>query len=182
MKFTPTSLPGVVLVEPEVFTDNRGFFMETWRADRFRHHGIEANFVQDNHSRSLRGTMRGLHYQIEQPQGKLIRVIAGRAFDVAVDLRRSSKYFGCWTAAILSAENKRLIWIPAGFAHGCMTLSDFAEFEYRCTDYYASQHERTIQWNDPEIGIEWPESNSENLIISRKDEQGVPLAQAALYE
>lgn len=155
--------------------------METWRADRFRRHGIDKQFVQDNHSRSVKGTMRGLHYQIEQPQGKLIRVIAGSAFDVAVDLRRSSKSFGCWTSVILSAENKRLIWIPEGFAHGCMTLSDVAEFEYRCTDYYAAQHERTVQWNDPDIGIEWPALKSQELVISHKDKHGVPLSEAALY-
>ena len=148
MKFTPTTIPDVVIIEPDVHQDERGFFMETWQAARYAEGGINARFLQDNHSRSARNTVRGLHYQVNRPQGKLIRVIRGEAFDVAVDLRRSSPTFGQWISTMLSEENKRLIWIPAGFAHGCLILSEFADFEYRCTDYYSRDDERTIRWDD----------------------------------
>jgi dTDP-4-dehydrorhamnose 3,5-epimerase len=178
MRFTPTALPDVVLVEPVVFGDERGSFMETWRADLFAAAGIDASFVQDNQSRSTRGVLRGLHYQIEQPQGKLVRVISGRVFDVAVDLRRSSPTFGRWAGLELDAAAPRLLWVPPGFAHGFYVLSDVAEFVYKCTDYYAPQHERIVRWDDPEIGIAWPLADGEPPELSAKDRAGRPFAAA----
>ncbi len=182
MRFQPTSIQGVVMVEPQVHGDERGFFMETWQAKHFAEAGINATFVQENHSRSIRGTLRGLHYQIQQPQGKLVRVIAGEVFDVAVDLRRCSNSFGQWVAATLSAENKRELWIPAGFAHGFLVLSDFAEFVYKCTDFYAPQYERSIRWDDPHIGISWPLGPDEEPLMSEKDRRGCWLEEAEVYE
>jgi len=157
VKVTPTSLPGVLLLEPEVFGDARGFFLESWNRRTFREAtGFEGDFVQDNHSRSGRGVLRGLHYQVRQVQGKLLRAVRGEIFDVAVDVRRSSPTFGRWTGVVLSEENGRQLWIPPGFAHGFLVLSESADVMYKATDYYAPQHERCIAWNDPGIGIAWP--------------------------
>ncbi len=181
MRFTPTAIPEVVLIEPEVHGDARGFFMETWHAERFRAAGIGAGFVQDNHSLSVRGTLRGLHYQLCHPQGKLVRVVRGAVFDVAVDLRRGSPHCGRWVGMELSAENKRQLWIPAGFAHGFYVLSPEAEFVYKCTDYYAPECERVLLWNDPELGIPWPLIAGRAPIVSPKDAAGLRLADAELF-
>ena len=156
MKFTETPLPGVILIEPRVFGDARGFFMETYRADLFQSHGIDETFVQDNHSRSARGVLRGLHYQEPYPQGKLVRCTRGELFDVAVDIRRGSPAFGKWYGITLSEENKSMLWIPAGFAHGFCALTDDAELVYKTTEIYRPEHDRAVLWNDPEIAIEWP--------------------------
>ena len=181
MKFIETSLPGVIRIVPTVHGDERGYFMETWQAERFRDAGIDADFVQDNFSESSKGTLRGLHYQIKQPQGKLVRVVSGEVFDVAVDLRRSSANFGEWVGEILSAANKHQLWVPPGFAHGFLVLSDTAAFEYKCTDYYAPEHERSICWDDPDIGIEWPLPGSEQPVLSGKDEVAPFLRDAETY-
>lgn len=156
MNVIETGLPGVLLIEPRVFGDERGFFMETWNQESFANAGLDITFVQDNHSRSSRGVLRGLHYQLKQTQGKLVRVAAGAVFDVAVDLRRSSPTFGNWVGYELSAANKRMLWVPAGFGHGFLTLEDGTDFLYKCTNFYAPQHERAVAWDDPEIGIGWP--------------------------
>jgi dTDP-4-dehydrorhamnose 3,5-epimerase len=156
VKRIETALPEVVLLEPKVFGDARGFFYESWNKKMLADVGLDLEFVQDNHSRSSRGVLRGLHYQIQQPQGKLVRAVVGEVFDVAVDMRRSSPNFGKWVGFVLSAENKRMAWIPPGFAHGFLVLSDFAEFLYKTTEYYAPAHERSLLWNDPTVGIEWP--------------------------
>ena len=169
MKFIETSLPGVIRIEPTVHRDDRGYFMETWQSGRFSDHGISADFVQDNFSQSTRGTLRGLHYQIEQAQGKLVRVVRGEVYDVAVDLRRSSSQYGQWVGEVLSAENKNQLWVPPGFGHGFLVLSETAEFEYKCTDYYAPEFERAIRWNDPDLGIEWPLGDGDNPVLSSKD-------------
>jgi len=182
MKFTPTSIPDVLLIEPEVHGDARGFFMETYRFDLFVATGISAQFVQDNHSGSRRGTLRGLHYQIRQAQGKLVRVIAGEVFDVVLDLRRSSPTFGRWEGVCLSAQNRLQLWIPPGFAHGFYVLSDWAEIVYKATDYYAPQWERTILWNDPAIGIAWPIPDGEAPTLSEKDSRGKRLSEAELFD
>ncbi|PLX84435.1 MAG: dTDP-4-dehydrorhamnose 3,5-epimerase [Desulfuromonas sp.] len=157
MNIIPTEIPEVLIVEPKVFGDDRGFFFESFNERAWREAtGLDSCFVQDNHSRSAKGVLRGLHYQIRQPQGKYMRVVAGEVFDVAVDVRRSSSTFGKWVGIHLSAENKRHLWVPEGFAHGFLVLSDFAEFLYKTTDYYAPEHERAILWNDPDLAIEWP--------------------------
>jgi dTDP-4-dehydrorhamnose 3,5-epimerase len=182
MQFLPTKIPEVILIEPKVFGDERGFFTETYRADRFFDAGIRVQFVQDNHSGSRRGTLRGLHYQIHQPQAKLVRVAAGEIFDVAVDLRRSSPTFGCWVSTILSAENHRQLFVPAGFAHGIYVISEWAELLYKTGDYYAPQWERTLLWDDPAIGIQWPLVDGNLPLLSPKDCQGLPLDQAETYE
>jgi dTDP-4-dehydrorhamnose 3,5-epimerase len=156
MEFQPTSLPEVILIKPRVFEDARGFFFESWRQDRFAAAGISAAFVQDNHSHSLRHTLRGMHYQIQQPQGKLVRVTRGEAFDVAIDIRRGSPRFGEWVGVHLTEANRHLLWVPAGFAHGYLALSERVDFLYKCTDLYAPQHERAIRWDDPQVGIRWP--------------------------
>lgn len=182
MQFIPTSIPEVILIEPQVFGDPRGFFTETYRADKFADAGIVANFVQDNYSGSRQGILRGLHYQIHQPQGKLVRVVAGVVFDVAVDIRRSSPTFGRWEATCLSAENKLQLWIPPGFAHGFYVLSEWAEVFYKATDYYAPQWERTLLWNDPVLGIEWPLIEGQPPLLSGKDLQGRPLKSAELFD
>jgi dTDP-4-dehydrorhamnose 3,5-epimerase len=179
MKFTPTELPEVVLLEPKVFGDERGFFFESYNRRTLAEAGIDGDFVQDNHSRSSRGVLRGLHYQIEHAQGKLVRVTAGEVFDVAVDLRRSSPRFGRWSAAVLSAENRRMLWIPPGFAHGFLVVSDAAEFLYKTTDYWYPQHERSLLWSDPALGIRWPLSGAPRL--ASKDAAGHTLAQADVY-
>lgn len=176
MKFVPTALPEVVLIEPQVHGDERGFFMETWHRERFARAGIHGDFVQDNHSRSVRGTLRGLHFQLERVQGKLARVTTGEVFDVAVDVRRSSPTFGRWVGARLSAANRLALWLPPGFAHGFLVLSDFADFLYRCTDYYDPASERAVLWNDPAIGIEWPLEPGAAPILSAKDAAARPLA------
>ena len=181
MKVTPTSLPDVLLIEPQVFGDERGFFFESFNERAFTEKtGIQARFVQDNHSRSARNVLRGLHYQIKQPQGKLVRVVAGEVFDVAVDLRRKSPTFGKWTGAILSAENKRLLWIPEGFAHGFLVLSESADFIYKTNTYYAPEHERCIAWNDPEIGIRWPLTGEP--VLAAKDIAGKRLQDAEVFQ
>jgi len=182
MEFVPTRLPDVMVIRPKVFEDARGFFMDTWHKQRFEQEGIDASFVQDSHSGSKAGTIRGLHYQIKKAQGKLIRVVKGEAFDVAVDIRRSSPDFGQWAGEVLSAENHKVIWIPPGFAHGFLVLSETAEFEYKCTDYYAPEHERTLQWDDPDIGIDWPLLEEEKPLLSDKDALGLPLKDAEVYD
>jgi dTDP-4-dehydrorhamnose 3,5-epimerase len=171
MKLVPTNIPEVMVLEPKVFGDDRGFFMESFNLRTFRElTGVTLDFVQDNHSRSARGVLRGLHYQVRQPQGKLVRVAAGRVFDVAVDLRRSSPTFGQWAGAELSAENHRQMWVPPGFGHGFLVLSDSADFLYKTTDYYAPQHERALAWNDEHIGIAWPTAElGAGPVLSAKD-------------
>jgi len=182
MKFIPTKFPDVILIEPRVFGDSRGFFMETYQAQLFAESGIQASFVQDNHSGSQQGILRGLHYQICQAQGKLVRVIAGSVYDVVVDLRRNSPTFGQWMGTELSAENKRQLWIPAGYAHGFYVTSTWAEFTYKVTDYYAPQYERSLLWNDPQLGIEWPLVDGQPPLLSTKDANGKPLSEAEVYE
>ncbi len=179
MNVIETSLPGVLILEPEVFGDERGFFFESYNKKALEKVGITAEFVQDNHSRSVRNVLRGLHYQIKQPQGKLVRVIQGEVFDVAVDIRRNSPNFGKWVGFNLSAESKRVAWIPPGFAHGFLVLSDVAEFLYKTTDYWAPEHERCIIWNDPDIAINWPLQGEPTL--SAKDKLGHALKSAELF-
>lgn len=168
MNIIETALPGVLLIEPKVFGDARGFFLESWNRKTFADAGMDHDFVQDNHSRSARGVLRGLHYQINQPQGKLVRVVSGAVFDVAVDVRKSSPHFGRWAGVELSAENQRMLWIPPGFAHGFVVLSESADFLYKTTTYYAPQWERGIRWDDPQIGVEWPLEGAPTL--SAKDQ------------
>lgn len=176
MQLIKTVLPDVYLIEPKVFTDERGCFFESWNRRMFESLGIEAEFVQDNQSRSVRKVLRGLHYQIERPQGKLVRVVVGEVFDVAVDIRKSSPTFGKWVGFTLSAANARMAWIPPGFAHGFLTLSESAEFLYKTTDYWYPEHERTILWNDPTLGIAWPQID--DPILSPKDQAGIVLSNA----
>jgi dTDP-4-dehydrorhamnose 3,5-epimerase len=177
MKFHNTPIKDVVLVEPQVFGDARGFFLETWQKDKFAAAGIEATFVQDNHSRSSRWTLRGLHFQSERTQGKLVRVTSGSVFDVVVDLRRSSSSFGKWWGVELSAENHRLLWVPRGLAHGILVTSDTADFLYKCTDLYSPSHEKTLAWNDPTLRIEWPLPVGLSPMLSAKDAQGLSFAE-----
>jgi dTDP-4-dehydrorhamnose 3,5-epimerase len=179
MHVTETAIPDVLMIEPKVFGDSRGFFFESWNARAFAAAGIDASFVQDNHSRSHRGVLRGLHYQIEHAQGKLVRVIEGEVFDVAVDLRRSSATFGRNIGVALSAANRRMLFIPPGFAHGFLVVSDTAEFLYKTTDYWYPEHERTLLWNDAALGIDWPQGVVPALAV--KDAAGVPLASADCY-
>lgn len=179
MKIIETVLPGVLIIEPKVFGDHRGFFLESFQVERYRQAGIDLPFVQDNHSRSQRGVLRGLHYQVQQAQGKLLRVTAGEVYDVAVDLRRSSPTFGRWVGIHLSAENKRQLWVPEGFAHGFLVLSEFAEFLYKTTDYYAPEHERCIRWDDPTLAIDWPLDGAPQL--SAKDQAGLSFADAPAF-
>ena len=182
MKVTRTRIPDVMLIEPRVFGDDRGFFFESFNQRAFEEAtGVATNFVQDNHSRSAHGVLRGLHYQIQQPQGKLVRVVAGEVFDVAVDLRRSSPTFGQWVGATLSAQNKAQFWVPAGFAHGFIVLSESAEFLYKTTDYYAPQYEQSIAWNDPFLNIEWPQL-AEAPKLSAKDAAGKAWADAVFFD
>jgi dTDP-4-dehydrorhamnose 3,5-epimerase len=181
LKIISTSLPDVLLIEPRVFQDERGFFLESYQKKQFKEAGIDADFVQDNHSKSCLGTLRGLHYQIRQPQGKLVRVIAGEVFDVAVDIRRHSPTFGQWVGDYLSAENKRMLWVPAGFAHGFYVTSPEAEVLYKASDYYAPEWERTILWSDPAIGIVWP-TRGEAPVLSAKDSVGKSIAEAEVFE
>jgi dTDP-4-dehydrorhamnose 3,5-epimerase len=180
MRFTRTAIPGVVVIEPAVHRDQRGFLKETWHAEKFRHAGLELRFVQDNHSGSVANTLRGLHYQIEHPQGKLVRVTRGEVFDVAVDLRRSSTTFGRWVGVTLSAENHLQLWVPPGFAHGYYVMGDGAEVVYKCTDVYSAEHERTLRWDDPAVGVSWPLVGGPPL-TSAKDAAGLPLAAAPTF-
>ena len=181
MQIIPTGIPEVLIIEPKVFGDERGFFFESFNERAFREAtGLDVDFVQDNHSRSARGVLRGLHYQVRQPQGKLVRVVRGSVFDVAVDLRRNSTTFGRWAGTELSEDNKRQMWVPAGFAHGFLVTSDSADFLYKTTDYYAPESERCIAWDDPAIGIVWPLAGSIPQ-LSAKDRQGVSLALAEVY-
>lgn len=180
MKVSDTALPGVKLIEPRVFGDDRGFFLESWNAAVFAEAGLDIDFVQDNHSRSSRHVLRGLHYQIDNPQGKLVRVTIGRVFDVAVDLRRSSAKFGRWVGVELSAENKAMLWVPPGFAHGFIVLSDTADFLYKCTTPYAPANERTIRWDDPDIGIDWQLDGAMPL-LSAKDAKASSLGDAEVF-
>ena len=179
MKLIATAIPDVLLLEPTVFADERGFLFESWNRRTLAGLGIDADFVQDNHSKSNRNVLRGLHYQIEQAQGKLVRVISGSVYDVAVDLRRSSPSFGQWVGCELSAGNRRMAWIPPGFAHGFCVTSDAAEFLYKTTDYWNPAHERTLLWNDPRLGIDWPLSAPP--ILAPKDAAGTPFAAAETY-
>jgi dTDP-4-dehydrorhamnose 3,5-epimerase len=180
LKAVPTAIPDVLVIEPAVFGDARGFFFESWNEKTFSALvGRDIHFVQDNHSASGRGVLRGLHYQVRQAQGKLVRVVAGEVFDVAVDLRRSSPTFGRWVGERLSAQNKRMMWVPEGFAHGFLVMSDSAEFLYKTTDFYAPADERTLLWNDPELGIEWP--LDAEPILKPKDAAGAPLERAETF-
>jgi dTDP-4-dehydrorhamnose 3,5-epimerase len=172
MKFVETPLKDVYLLEPKVFGDPRGFFLETWNIDTFREADFEIDFMQDNHSRSARGILRGLHFQTEHTQGKLVRVTSGEVFDVAVDLRRSSPTLGQWYGVSLSAENHRMLWVPPGFAHGFYVVSEYADFLYKCTDIYHPPSEKTLAWNDPTVGIEWPVPAGEEPQLSAKDVEG----------
>ena len=180
MKIIETSIPDVLLLEPSVHGDARGYFMETFRESWFHERRIDLNFVQDNQSRSLQGTLRGLHYQLKRPQGKLVRAVSGEVFDVAVDMREDSATFGRWVGDILSAKNKRQLWVPPGFAHGFYVVSQSAELYYKCTDYYYPEHEQNLKWNDPTVGIEWP-LLSDSPLLSVKDGAGLVLAEAPHY-
>jgi dTDP-4-dehydrorhamnose 3,5-epimerase len=180
MNIVETAIPGPVIVEPRVFGDDRGFFLESWNAKAFAAAGLDLSFVQDNHSRSAKGVLRGLHFQNPNPQGKLVRVTAGRAFDVAVDIRRASPHFGRWVGVELSAANKRMFWVPPGFAHGFLSLEDGTDFLYKCTALYEPASEASIQWDDPAIGIDWP---LEGIVpqLSGKDQAAKPLAETEVY-
>lgn len=182
MKVHTTGLDGLCLIEPTVFGDARGFFMETWNAARFLEAGIDASFVQDNHSRSARGILRGLHYQVQHPQGKLVRVVRGAVYDVAVDLRRTSATFGQWYGVELSEDNQRMLWVPPGFAHGFYVLSEVADFVYKCSDIYAPAYERSLRWDDPTLAIDWPIPEGETPTLSSKDAAGTAFVDAEVYE
>lgn len=182
MRAIPTSIPDVLIIEPKVFGDARGFFFESFNRKAFQAAtGVDANFVQDNHSRSVKGVLRGLHYQVRQPQGKLVRVVRGSAYDVAVDIRKSSPTFGKWVGVELSEDNQLQLWVPPGFAHGFLVTTDSADFLYKATDYYAPEHERCIAWDDPEVGIEWPLAGKQPS-LSAKDKVGVKLSDAEVFE
>ena len=178
MKVVPTAIPDVLIIEPQIFGDHRGFFMETWSRKKFEEASLDFDFVQDNHSSSVKGTLRGLHYQTVNTQGKLVRVTVGKVFDVAVDIRRSSPTFGKWVGEVLSADNRKMFWVPPGFAHGFLVLSDIAEFQYKCTDFYNPAHEKCIVWNDPQLNIAWPLENGLQPILSDKDKAGRTFAEA----
>jgi len=182
MRVIETEIPDVLVVEPKVCGDERGFFMETFRQSFFSDQSIDTYFVQDNHSASTQGVLRGLHYQIHQPQGKLVRVIQGEVYDVAVDLRKNSSTFGQHVAVILSENNKKMMWVPRGFAHGFYVLSETAEFIYKCDDYYCPEYERTLLWNDPELAIDWPLVLDKKPTISDKDQQGRPFIDAEYFD
>ncbi len=181
MKRIETTLKDALILEPKVFGDARGFFMESWNRRTFAQLGLDVDFVQDNHSRSRRGVLRGLHYQVKQAQGKLVRVTSGAVFDVAVDLRRSSPTFGQWAGVVLSAENQRMFWVPPGFAHGFLVLSESADFLYKATDYYAPEHERCIVWNDSELAIDWPLAGIGTPLLAAKDAAAGPFREAEVY-
>ncbi|MCC7194087.1 MAG: dTDP-4-dehydrorhamnose 3,5-epimerase [Gemmatimonadaceae bacterium] len=181
MEFVPTRLPEVLLIKPRVFRDDRGYFMETWHEQRFAGAGVDVRFVQDNHSHSIRNALRGLHYQIRHAQGKLVRVVQGAAYDVAVDLRRSSPRFGQWVGVELTAENHHMLWVPAGFGHGYLAMSDTVDFLYKCTDVYAPQFERAVRWDDAAIGIKWPLPPGTAPLLSAKDQAAPLLDSAEVY-
>ncbi len=181
MEFVPTQLPEVVLIKPRVFGDARGFFLETCHQQKFAAAGIDQHFVQDNHSHSTRHTLRGLHFQVEKPQGKLVRVSHGEVFDVAVDLRRSSPRFGHWVGVVLSDKNHHMLWVPPGFAHGYLTLSAEVDFLYKCTDFYAPQHERSVRWDDPHLAVRWPLGHGAEPLLSGKDAVAPLLSAAESY-
>jgi len=178
MQIITTAIPDVLVLEPRVFGDERGFFFESWNQREFARLGLPTNFVQDNHSKSARGILRGLHYQTQQVQGKLVRVVAGEVFDVAVDMRRDSPTLGRWAGALLSAGNRRMMWIPPGFAHGFYVTTESAEFVYKCTDFYAPEHEVSMRWDDPAIGIDWPLVDGQPPVLSAKDAAGLSFAEA----
>jgi len=180
MNIIECNIPGPLIIEPTVFGDDRGFFMESWNADAFAAAGLDLNFVQDNHSRSQKGVLRGMHFQNPQPQGKLVRVVRGAVFDAVVDLRRPSSTFGKWTGVFLSSENKRMFWVPDGFAHGFLTLEDNTDFLYKCTARYHPENESSLAWDDPSVGIEWPLDGIE-LKLSARDAAGVPLADVKCF-
>lgn len=182
MKFIPTAIPEVILIKPQIFSDERGFFLETYQLEKYSQSGIQAVFIQDNHSGSKFRILRGLHYQIQKPQGKLVRAIAGEIFDVAVDLRRSSPTFGHWVGTHLTSENKHQVWIPEGFAHGFYVLSDWAEVLYKTTNEYAPEWERTLLWNDPDIGIDWHLVDNQPPVLSEKDQMGLPFSHAEVFD
>ena len=182
MKFISTEIPGVIIVEPDVFGDHRGFFMESWHAEKFAEGGIDEQFVQDNHSRSNQGILRGLHYQIEQPQGKLVRVLSGEVFDVAVDLRRDSPTFGKWFGMTLNDIDKKMLWVSPGFAHGFYVVSEQADFFYKCTELYAPEHERAIRWDDPDLAIDWPIASGQEPVLAPKDAAAKSFKDAEVYE
>ena len=182
MKVSETAIPDVKIIEPNVYGDDRGYFLESWHQQKFAEAGIDETFVQDNHSYSQKGILRGLHYQLQQSQGKLVRVTQGEVFDVAVDLRESSHTFGRWVAEILSGENHKMLWVPPGFAHGFLVISSTAHFLYKCTDFYAPQYERCIIWNDPELNISWPLGEGENPLLSGKDAQGIGFSKAEYFQ
>ena len=179
MRLLPTSLPGAVIIEPRLYEDERGFFMETFQSRRFAGNGLPSAFVQTNHSQSSRNTLRGLHYQIEHPQGKLVRVVRGEIYDVIVDLRRDSPTFGRWVGIRLSESNRRQLYVPPGLAHGFCVTDDLADMIYECTDYYYPEHERTIVWNDPDLAIDWP---IKDPVLSEKDSNGLPFSEAPHFE
>ncbi|MEO9461774.1 MAG: dTDP-4-dehydrorhamnose 3,5-epimerase [Marinomonas sp.] len=180
MKIIECDIPGPLIIEPRVFGDDRGFFMESWNAAAFAEAGLDLNFVQDNHSRSQKGVLRGMHFQNPAPQGKLVRVVQGAVFDAVVDMRRSSEHFGKWTGVTLSAENKRMFWVPEGFAHGFLTLEDDTDFLYKCTSAYAPEHECSLAWDDPDVGIEWPLEGKEPA-LSGKDADGTPMSKVPAF-
>lgn len=182
MNIVQTPLSGVLIIEPKVFGDARGFFLESWNERAFAKAGLTMGFVQDNHSMSVQGTLRGLHYQLQHTQGKLVRVTAGEVFDVAVDLRRCSSTFGKWFGVALSADNKRMLWVPAGFAHGFYVVSPQAEFLYKCTDFYDPDSERTLAWDDPGVGVQWPLVPGAETLLSAKDRQGKALRDAEVFD
>lgn len=182
MRYTKTAIPEVVLLEPTIYGDHRGFFMETWQEQSFHENVANVSFVQDNHSKSTQGILRGLHYQTQNPQGKLVRVTSGSVFDVAVDMRKSSPTFGQWVGFELSEENHRILWVPPGFAHGFYVNSETAEFVYKCTNYYTPEHEHSLLWNDPEVGIEWPLINGETPSLSDKDSKGLTFQNAVCFK
>jgi dTDP-4-dehydrorhamnose 3,5-epimerase len=182
MKFEPTPLRDVYLLQPRVFGDQRGFFLESWNQETFRNAGFDMHFVQDNHSRSARGILRGMHYQTEHAQGKLVRVTSGEVFDAVVDLRRSSPTLGQWYGVTLSAENHRMLWVPPGFAHGFYVVSDFADFQYKCTELYHPQSEVSLAWDDPTVGIRWPLAEGESPLLSEKDAHGLAWADIPLFD
>lgn len=181
MKVTNTKISDVKIIEPQVFGDERGFFMETFRESWFRENVLDVTFVQDNHSKSSKGILRGLHFQTQQTQGKLVRITHGEVYDVAVDMRKESSTFGQWVGVLLNEENKRQLWVPAGFAHGFYVISDTAEFVYKCTDYYAPEFEQSVLWNDPELAIEWPLLANERVKLSAKDEAGLLFKNATYF-
>ena len=182
MQITPTAIPDVLLIEPRVFKDDRGFFLEAFQARKYAQAGVVGPMVQDNHSGSRRGVLRGLHYQIRCPQGKLVSVAAGAVFDVAVDVRRASPTFGQWVGVALSAENRKQLWVPAGFAHGFYVTSEWAEVTYKVTDYWSPEYERTLLWSDPAVGVRWPLVDAAPPLLSPKDAEGLPLARAEVFE